>query len=246
MAAINFPDSPSDGDTHVVGQVTYTYNSAETKWKTSINANNFLPTTGGTLTGNLDMGTNDLTVGDVTASGTASLSGLTYPTSDGTSGQYLQTNGAGALSWQTIAGGKILQITQGTYSTQTSTTSQTYQDTNLSASITPSASDSKILVLVSAPTAVTRASNAAQFAVRLVRDSTPIWEPAQNYTYGVYASGATTTALRWMFSLMYLDSPGTTSSITYKTQHVTYNSTTTAYAQYVDSPSYMYLVEVAA
>ena len=101
MAAINFPDSPSDGDTHVVGQVTYTYNSAETKWKTTINSNNFLPTTGGTLTGNLNMGTNDLTVGDVTASGTASLSGLTYPTSDGTASQFLQTNGSGTLSWAT-------------------------------------------------------------------------------------------------------------------------------------------------
>jgi hypothetical protein len=103
MAAINFPDSPSNGDTHVVGGVTYTYDSTETKWKTTINSNAFLPLTGGTLSGNLNMGTNDLTVGDVTASGTASLSGLTYPTSDGTTGQYLQTDGAGALSWQTVA-----------------------------------------------------------------------------------------------------------------------------------------------
>ena len=102
MAAINFPDSPSNGDTHVVGGVTYTYNSTETKWKTTINSNAFLPLTGGTLSGNLNMGTNDLTVGDVTASGTASLSGLTYPTSDGTAGQYLQTDGNGALSFQTV------------------------------------------------------------------------------------------------------------------------------------------------
>ena len=143
-------------------------------------------------------------------------------------------------------GGKILQITQGTQSTQMSTTLQTYQDTNLSASITPSASNSKILVLISAPTAVSRASNAAQFSVRLVRDSTPIWETGQTYTFGVYASGATTTSLRWVFSLMHLDSPGTTSSTTYKTQLVTYNSSTTAYSQYSNSPSYMYLVEVAA
>ena len=143
-------------------------------------------------------------------------------------------------------GGKILQITQGTQSTQMSTTSQTYQDTNLSASITPSANDSKILVLISAPTAVSRSTNAAQFSVRLVRNSTPIWEPTQTSTFGVYAQGATVTALRWVFSLMHLDSPGTTSSTTYKTQLVTYNSSTTAYSQYSNSPSYMYLVEVAA
>jgi hypothetical protein len=111
MAAINFPDSPSNGDTHVVDGVTYTYNSAETKWKTTINSNAFLPLTGGTLSGNLNMGTNDLTVGDVTASGTASLSGLTYPTSDGTTGQYLQTNGSGGLSWQTVDSVSVARIT---------------------------------------------------------------------------------------------------------------------------------------
>ena len=102
MAAIDFPSSPSNGDTHTVGGVTYTYNSAETKWKTTINSNAFLPLTGGTLSGNLNMGTNDLTVGDVTASGTASLSGLTYPTSDGTPSQFLQTNGSGTLSFATV------------------------------------------------------------------------------------------------------------------------------------------------
>lgn len=110
MAAINFPSSPSDGDTHVVGDVTYTYNAAETKWKTTISSNNYLALTGGTLSGNLNMGTNDLTVGDVTASGTASLSGLTYPTSDGTTGQYLQTNGSGALSFATVSGTSVAVI----------------------------------------------------------------------------------------------------------------------------------------
>ena len=29
MTAINFPDSPSNGDTHVVGGVIYTYDSTE-------------------------------------------------------------------------------------------------------------------------------------------------------------------------------------------------------------------------
>ena len=110
MAAIDFPSSPSNGDTHVVGDVTYTYNAAETKWKTTISSNNYLALTGGTLSGDLNMGTNDLTVGDVTASGTASLSGLTYPTSDGTSGQYLQTNGSGALSFSTVSGTSVAVI----------------------------------------------------------------------------------------------------------------------------------------
>ena len=61
MAAINFPDSPSNGDTHVVDGVTYTYNSAETKWKTTINSNAFLPLSGGTVSGNLSV-SGDVTV----------------------------------------------------------------------------------------------------------------------------------------------------------------------------------------
>ena len=63
MAAINFPDSPVNGDTHVVGNVTYVYDNAKNKWNGAgqtpndrltegsnsleINANNDLIWTGG-------------------------------------------------------------------------------------------------------------------------------------------------------------------------------------------------------
>ena len=33
--AINFPDSPSNGDTHVVGDKTWTYNASKTRWTAS-------------------------------------------------------------------------------------------------------------------------------------------------------------------------------------------------------------------
>jgi hypothetical protein len=39
----------------------------------------------------------------LTSGGGTEIGGLTYPTSDGTNGQYLQTNGSGGLSWQTVA-----------------------------------------------------------------------------------------------------------------------------------------------
>ena len=54
----------------------------------------------------LETTANGITVsGGVTASGTNVLSGLTYPTSDGTSGQALVTDGSGNLSFSTISGG---------------------------------------------------------------------------------------------------------------------------------------------
>lgn len=113
MAAMNFPPSPVNGETYTNDDgVIYTYSSTESKWKTAVVPNNlYLPLTGGTLSGNLSLTTNDLTVGDVTASGTASLSGLTYPTSDGTPSQFLQTNGSGTLSFATV---NTSNLTRGT------------------------------------------------------------------------------------------------------------------------------------
>jgi len=43
--------------------------------------------------------------GNLNVSGTAKLSGFTYPTADGTDGQVLTTNGAGTLTFTTVSGG---------------------------------------------------------------------------------------------------------------------------------------------
>jgi len=76
MAAMNFPSSPVNGQTYTNPDtgVTYTYNSAEGKWKTSVTSNAFLPLSGGTLTGAL-----------VTTAGTASTPAL-QPTGDTNTG----------------------------------------------------------------------------------------------------------------------------------------------------------------
>lgn len=71
-----------------------------------------------TATSNLAMGGNSITgANNITATGTATLGGNAYPTTTGSNGQVLTTNGAGALSWQTsTAGGhgiQLLATTQG-------------------------------------------------------------------------------------------------------------------------------------
>ena len=122
MAAIDFPSSPSNGDTHAVGGVTYTYNSAETKWKTTINSNAFLPLTGGTVSGNIVLGGEIQHDGDthtnisfdadtilfdtagserfrVGSAGQLGIGGATY----GTDGQVLTSTGASsAPAWEDI------------------------------------------------------------------------------------------------------------------------------------------------
>lgn len=53
-----------------------------------------------TATQALNMNNNNITAANnITATGTATLSGNTYPTNTGTNGQVLSTNGAGVLSW---------------------------------------------------------------------------------------------------------------------------------------------------
>ncbi|MCF6142534.1 hypothetical protein L1S34_14675 [Flavobacterium sp. K77] len=59
-----------------------------------------------TATTSLNMNSNAITnATNITATGTATLGGNTYPTNTGTNGQVLTTNGAGALSWGSASGG---------------------------------------------------------------------------------------------------------------------------------------------
>ena len=71
---------------------------------------------------------------------------LTLPTSAGSSGQYLQTNGSGTLSWQTVTTGKILQVVQ-TYKRDTFSTSTNGSHDLLTRTITPVAAGSSFLLM---------------------------------------------------------------------------------------------------
>jgi hypothetical protein len=58
-----------------------------------------------TATQDLNMGGNSITgANNITATGTATLGGNAYPTTTGTNGQVLKTNGAGTLSWGSSGG----------------------------------------------------------------------------------------------------------------------------------------------
>ena len=71
--------------------------------------------------------------------------------------------------------GTVLQVVQGTTSTEVSSSSSTFADTGLSASITPSSASSKILILVSHGTInKSSASSSNRMTIRLVRGSTTL------------------------------------------------------------------------
>lgn len=124
-------------------------------------------------------------------------------------------NNSGTLVTNATAG-TVLQVVNGTYASSTSTTSTSFVDTGLSASITPTSATSKILVFVSLTSFYKSGNNNLLAVCQLVRNSTAIniFE-----TIGPYNNSASDTNRESnSTSTTYLDSPATTSSTTYKVQ----------------------------
>jgi hypothetical protein len=138
----------------------------------------------------------------------------------GTNGHVLTADSSTAtgLKWAAAAGGgKVLQVVQATYATTKTIASTTMTDTDLSATITPSASNSKVLILLSQPFFVSRDSQAAEGYAQILRGSTVIVGNNTNTFAFYYQSGSQADLIMtWAYS--YLDSPATTSATTYKTQ----------------------------
>jgi len=162
----------------------------------------------------------------------------------GTTGQVL-TVASGVPSWATPAGGggKVLQVVNASTTTGAYTSSSTYIDTNLTASITPSSATSKVLIFVCQEGVNKNAVNSnANATLRLLRNSTSILEPIGAYI----AFTNTTVSQSDNSSCTYLDSPATTSSITYKTQIKSTLNTDGVYAQDNGAQSTITLMEIGA
>jgi len=151
---------------------------------------------------------------------------------------------ATGLKWAAPASSlQILQIVQGTYSTETSTTSSSLSDTGLTATITPSSTSNKILVLCTqagnAKTATSALDNA--MTVFLNRNGTSLVKIM------AYAGQTSTNAeVNWGTShLSYLDAPASTSALTYKTQFRREGTGGVVKTQVDSSVSTMTLLEIS-
>ncbi len=155
----------------------------------------------------------------------------------------IANGGTGATSFSP---GKIGQVVQATSTTQTYIASTTLTDTTLTASITPTATNSKVLVMISQISATDRDSSTAWIKYKLVRDSTDIHEWSKIWWIEAGSVGAVKNG--GLTSLAYLDSPSTTSSVTYKTQGAISSTSDngTARFQQDSKESYIQLLEVLA
>jgi len=129
-------------------------------------------------------------------------------------------NGNGTITGITSGAGKILQVVQTVKTDTTSTSSTSWSDlSGLSVSITPSSTSSKILVRYD----VTAGTFGGAYSggIRVLRDTTTIylgdaagsrirsssWCWSGDYNYQM-----------WLLGNEFLDSPATTSALTYKLQ----------------------------
>jgi len=145
----------------------------------------------------------------------------------GSNGQILTADSSAAtgIKWAAPAGGgKILQVVQGTTTTETTIASTTMTDTTITATITPTASTSTILILISYSAGMYEAAGAA-FSVggRIMRGATVVYDRASagvgyvdhtpsNPSYKIYGG------VGFSGAMVYQDSPATTSATTYKLQ----------------------------
>jgi len=164
----------------------------------------------------------------------------------------------GTIAAARLPAGSVLQVIQVSYGTQATSTSTTYADTGLSASITPSSASSKILVLVTQgvnPVGGAAVGYGYQLSagVQLLRGATVLVTPTSD-SGGKYSTGfgtgdapLTGNIVQWsIVSINYLDSPATTSSITYKTRFAMGTSGMGAvYANDAAGGSFITLMEIA-
>lgn len=171
----------------------------------------------------------------------------------GTNGQYLSADSSTAtgLKWVTPAGGgKVLQVVTATTTTSKMITSTTNTDSNITASITPIATSSKILILITASTMISRTNVGGPSSIftggRVMRDATAIYDMGSTGMSGFQVPPSNYALfLNSILSITYLDSPSTTSSTTYKLQgRVEVDGT--LYFQNTSIPGSITLLEIGA
>lgn len=137
---------------------------------------------------------------------------------------------------------RVLQVVQATTATPVSTTSTSYVTSGLSASITPSSTSSKVLVMVSLNVANANSNGAAICTIfRGTVAGTNLYGASGFSTN--YASSGNTVATA---SSVYLDSPATTSAQTYTVGIKTGSALSSATAQDGSATSTITLMEISA
>ena len=123
--------------------------------------------------------------------------------------------------------GNVLQVVEGSTYTITTTTGTTFVDSNIEATITPNFTSSKILIFAS--TTAAKSAHNTYLAFRFTRNGTSLGYLGDLLQYTNDTSWCATQA-----TFTQIDSPSSTSALTYKLQFANEGGSGTAYTQ-VDS-----------
>jgi hypothetical protein len=147
------------------------------------------------------------------------------------------SGGTGATSF---APGKVLQVVTATDTTQRSTTSTSFvtASNTLTVDITPSATTSKVLILASSM--IYASAQYRWLETTIFRGGSNIL--SSNGASGIYGGADNGGSM----SINYLDSPSSTSSLTYDVRLRISNSDNTAYINYASSTGSIIALEIGA
>jgi len=141
-----------------------------------------------------------------------------------------------------IDGGKVVQVVHSSYSTQKSWGGTTPLSTGLSGSITPTSASNKILVMVNQHLIVsTDTADIRVVYLKVRRGGTNL----ALYEYLVESPSSTRTWQTFGTYAQFLDSPATTSSVTYETDFYLNNGACDVYTQYANEPTSITMMEIA-
>ena len=136
--------------------------------------------------------------------------------------------------------GSVLQAVSTKYTSAETISSSTFQNTSLSANITPSSTSSKILIMITASVGGDGTDGSYLYGAPF-RDSTELMEVAFCRDQPVSSYGAKSESL----AITYLDAPNTTSQVTYRLKGRATNASHEFRLNYVSGQSTITLMEIA-
>ena len=140
-----------------------------------------------------------------------------------------------------ITTGKVLQAVLSSYTgSEESTSSNSFQASSLFVNITPSATSSKVAIICSGTGGTS--GNATNNTITLYRDSTNLGDSDRGIITLYQVNGLVYAP----FNLNLLDSPNTTSQVTYKVYFKAYSGSHAQYLHKDGSDSFITALEIAA
>ena len=174
----------------------------------------------------------------LSAPAVAGTNTITFPASTGT---IITTASSGkVIPSAALPAGTVLQVVQATTTTTTSTTSSTYVAiTNLTASITPTSSTNKILIIVNV--SIYGQSSSTEGAITIYRNGADL---STGTGFADMYAGSSDFIMQ--APMLYLDSPATTSSTTYAAYMKKTQGASNLQANFRNTTSTIILMEIAA